>query len=62
MLAKTKNEKPVKEFMKSKVKLVLPNVNIINPTQPSSGTLEEHIVIGHSRNSRKQHFFQGSRD
>jgi hypothetical protein len=58
METKMKNEKQAKEFIKSKIKIVPPTSSL----HVSSGTLEEHIVIGHSRNSRKVHYFQGCRD
>jgi hypothetical protein len=61
MESKSKNEKTGKEFLKTKIKLTVPP-----PSTPhlhvSSGTMEEHNFIGHSRNSRKLHYFQASRD
>lgn len=57
MEAKTKNEKPAKEFLKTKIKANSLTSHIISPS-----TIEEYIFIGHSRNSRKVHHFQGSRD
>jgi hypothetical protein len=49
-----------KEFLKTKIKSTVTEL----PVKPhvSSGTLEEHNFVGHSRNSRKIHYFQGSRD
>jgi hypothetical protein len=61
METKEKNEKPVKEFLKAKVKSTIATSHI-TPHVHSSGTIEENNFIGHSRNSHKQHYFQGSRD
>jgi hypothetical protein len=61
METKIKNEKNVKEFFKTKIKSNA-LVNQSNIHVKTSGTIEEQIFIGHSRNSRKIHYFQGSRD
>ena len=62
MEIKLKNEKQVKEFLKTKVKLTAPLPPVTQHPHITSGTIEEQIFIGHSRNSRKLHYFQGSRD
>lgn len=57
METKMKHEKPAKEFLKTKIKpATLSNV------AHSTATIEEHIFIGHSRNSRKVHYSPVCRD
>jgi hypothetical protein len=57
MNAKTKHEKPV-EFFPIRIKKAISETP---GTIKHSSTIEEQISIGHSRNSRKQHYFQASR-
>jgi hypothetical protein len=54
---KMKNEKPVKEFLKTKIKTASASTHTA-----STATIEEHIFIGHSRNSRKVHYYPVCRD
>jgi hypothetical protein len=57
---KSREEKSSKQFVKTRLKPVTPSALTPNITFPS--TIEEHNAVGHSRNSRKMHYFQGSRD
>jgi hypothetical protein len=62
MEPKIKNEKREKEFTKSKLKTSFATASSTVNEHPFAGTIEEQIFIGHSRNSRKTHYFQGSRN
>jgi hypothetical protein len=55
---KTKQGKPVESLRMSIKKMIseAPQAAVKH-----SSTIEEQISIGHSRNSRKQHYFQASR-
>lgn len=58
METKMKNEKTGKEFLKTKIKTTsAANHQVVSPS-----TIEEHIFIGHSRNSRKVHYYPVCRD
>jgi hypothetical protein len=54
---KMKNEKSAKEFLKTKIKSASNGNHVVSPA-----TIEEHIFIGHSRNSRKVHYYPVCRD
>ena len=58
MDTKTKQVKPA-ELLRTGIKKMISEV--APGTVKHSSTIEEEIVIGHSRNSRKQHYFQSSR-
>ncbi|MDQ3111618.1 MAG: hypothetical protein M3R17_17150 [Bacteroidota bacterium] len=57
-----KNEKITKEFFKTKIKLPSTTPSSTIQTSTFAATLEEYNAIGHSRNSRKVNYSQGSRD
>jgi hypothetical protein len=62
MKTKFKKEKSEKEFLKTKIKSTTKILEQNIYPKISSNVIEEQIFIGHSRNSRKLHYFQGSRD